>query len=184
MVATVPSRPAPEASSPERTLIVDSDWLTASAMRHTLEGGGHVVGDVVSTSDEALSSATREVPGLAVVKIPAVGWEDGVGLVRQLRSHFGVPSVVITDAEGLACVIGAAAAGIVVKPFHKSQLLSAVAVAQRRDDSCTFFASTDAHSDPVGPIFSLYNVATVCDRPALATPPPVELAKTQLAAEM
>ena len=104
-------------------------------MRHTLEGGGHVVGDVVSTSDEALSSAAREVPGLAVVKIPAVGWEDGVGLVCRLRSHFGVPSVVITDAEGLACVIGAAAAGIVVKPFHKGQLLSAVAIAQRRDDS-------------------------------------------------
>ena len=137
----------PEGSPRPRILIVGADWLTASAIHQALEKAGHVVSDVVSSSEAALALASREVPDLAVVGIPAAAWEEGVDLVQRLHADFGVPSVVVTDADGLARVIGMTAAGIVVKPFHKGQLLSAVAVARPRTNG----ARSAEPSVPVAP---------------------------------
>lgn len=124
--------PAPKAT----IMVVEDEWVVARDVQQTLQSHGFDVTDPIANGDEAFGVAARERPDLVLIDIGLAGSTDGLALAERIRRGANPPQVVMltgrTDEDAMerACAVGAS--GYVVKPFHHSQLLSAVLVGLAR----------------------------------------------------
>lgn len=120
-----------------RILIVDDHGVLRAGLRVLLgdETNFEVVGEA-STSDEALRAAFSLKPDIVLLdlSIPGVG---GIEVTRRLHEKLPRTKVLILtvheDAALLREALSAGAAGYVVKRAVESELLAAIAAAERGD---------------------------------------------------
>lgn len=121
-------------------LVVEDEPITARDIAECLEQQGHTISNIVATGHEALLSAARARPDLAIMDIRIQGAMDGVSTALRLQSEYETPVLYLSayaDARTVERVKETIPYGFVMKPFDARTLQAAVGVAlsRRRADS-------------------------------------------------
>jgi len=124
-------------ASPKATImVVEDEWVVARHVQQTLQSHGFDVGEPIANGDEAFGVAARQRPDLVLIDIGLADGTDGLTLAERIRRSVNPPQVVMLsahiDEDSMRRACAAGASGYVVKPFHHSQLLSAVLVGLAR----------------------------------------------------
>jgi len=117
-----------------RILIVEDDFLVASAMEDALRDAGLQVAGIAASADEALALAAAEKPALAVMDVRLRGGRDGIDAALELFARHGVRVVFATahqtpDARARAAPANPLA--WVPKPYASATLVDIVRRAVR-----------------------------------------------------
>jgi PAS domain S-box-containing protein len=116
----------------DRILIVEDERITAEDLAEVLKDLGYQVTAVVSSGDEAIREAERNLPDLVLMDIRIKGDMDGAEAARILRERFDVPVVYLTahaDRDTLERAKQSRPLGYIVKPFHEAELHASVEMA-------------------------------------------------------
>jgi response regulator NasT len=114
-------------------LVVDDDRLVLAALAEGLRGAGYRVTGVASGED-ALTSAGREAPDLALLDVRMPGM-SGIELGRRLRELFGVPFLYLSaygDQDMVQQAVDEGALGYLVKPLDIQQIAPSIEAALTR----------------------------------------------------
>jgi response regulator NasT len=130
--------------APRHVLVVDDDRLVLAALAEGLRGAGYRVTGVAGGED-ALASATREVPDLALldVRMPNM---SGIELGGRLR-ELGVPFVYLSaygDREAVVNALEEGALGYLVKPLDIQQIVPSIEAALMRASDLRKLRETEA----------------------------------------
>jgi DNA-binding response OmpR family regulator len=118
-----------------RALIVEDEALIAEELKERLSRLGFEVIGMVDSAEEGVAIATAERPDLVLMNIQLRGEKDGVQACREIREQVDVPIVYVTgysDRISVERVKNTEHDGFLLKPFHRSELQSTVAVALQR----------------------------------------------------
>lgn len=126
------ARTAPR--TPLRLLIVEDEILTAEYMQYLLvELGYEVCGHAINAA-AAVRLAESCRPDLVLMDVNLGRGGDGVVAARQILERFAIRSLFVTaygDRVTLGRVLSADPAGVILKPFDKQRLASAIEAASR-----------------------------------------------------
>ena len=114
-------------------LIVDDDRLVLAALAEGLRSASYRVTGVAS-GEEALASAGRETPDLALLDVRMPGM-SGIELGRRLREQFGVPFMYLSaygDQDVVQQAVDEGALGYLVKPLDIQQIAPSIEAALKR----------------------------------------------------
>jgi len=114
-------------------LIVDDDRLVLAALAEGLRSASYRVTGVAS-GEEALASAGRETPDLALLDVRMPGM-SGIELGRRLREQFGVPFLYLSaygDQDVVQQAVDEGALGYLVKPLDIQQIAPSIEAALTR----------------------------------------------------
>lgn len=137
----VVTRPRPVApartAAKTRVLVVEDEGDIAGLIRHTLERGGDMDVEVVSSGDAALKAATEQPPDLILLdlNLPVLGGLEVCRLLRQRATTARVPIIMLTARTSESDrVVGldAGADDYVTKPFSLRELAARVRAVLRR----------------------------------------------------
>lgn len=120
-----------------RALIVEDEALIAEELKGRLARLGFEVIGMVDSADEGVAIATSERPDLVLMDIRLRGEKDGVQACKEIREHVDVPIVYLTaysDRRSVERAKGTEHDGFLLKPFHRSELQSTIAVALQRHE--------------------------------------------------
>jgi DNA-binding response OmpR family regulator len=114
-------------------LVVDDDPKVRALLRRCLEGDGYTVEE--ADSGESFRAAfARHVPDLVTLDLN-LGADDGLDLVRSIRSKYDVPIIMVTGKDDVIDrVVGLelGADDYLTKPFHVREVLARVRAVLRR----------------------------------------------------
>lgn len=116
-------------------LLVEDEAIVAADISQTLQRMGHRVVGIVSNGREAVRTAERLKPDLALMDIELQGDMDGIEAATLLHARLGLPIVYLTgtsDPETLTRAIQSQPFGYVLKPFHEPEIRCAIEVALNR----------------------------------------------------
>jgi two-component system OmpR family response regulator len=128
-----------ERAQPTRILVVDDDAAIRHMLTNYLEGYNMTVASAAQGADVARCFAVAE-PGLIVLDLQ-LGDDDGLALLRAIRSRSDVPIIVITghrrDENDRVVGLELGADDYMTKPFGLRELLARIrAVLRRRKAGC------------------------------------------------
>ena len=118
-----------------RVLVGKVEGVLSGYIEDVLERGPFEVVGVAATGAEALETAERTRPHLALVDLALGGGMDGAEAARLLRERFGAALVLVNGAgsrEALARAAVLAPSGILHRPFLPRHLLDALAAADAK----------------------------------------------------
>ncbi|MES2707328.1 MAG: response regulator [Verrucomicrobiota bacterium] len=121
-----------------RILVVEDEILVARDLKATLTKQGFEVTGVCRTGEEALEAVRRDRPEVVLMDIQLGSAMDGVETASRLQSEASLPIVFLTghsDEETLLRARSAQPYGYLLKPFHESEVRSAVELAHARHES-------------------------------------------------
>jgi CheY-like chemotaxis protein len=112
-----------------RVLVVEDEFLIASAVESDLNDGGFEVVAVANTANGAVALARETRPDLIIMDIRLVGGRDGVDAALEIFGETGIRCVFATahaDAQCKARAVAASPLGWLQKPYGREALLGAV----------------------------------------------------------
>ena len=123
-----------------RVLVVEDEADIAGLIKHTLERGGDVAAEVVSSGDEALKAAAEQPPDLIVLdlNLPVLGGLEVCRLLRARPSTARTPIIMLTARTSEADRVTGLDAGAddyITKPFSLRELAARVRAVLRRGKS-------------------------------------------------
>ena len=80
-----------------KILVVEDESSVATHVVELLETLGYAASSVVRTGEEAIHSAVKTRPDLALIDITLKGEMDGVETGEQIHNRFNIPVVYLTD---------------------------------------------------------------------------------------
>ncbi|GAB3990951.1 hypothetical protein GCM10028807_19470 [Spirosoma daeguense] len=111
---------------PLNILIVEDDAIVAADIQETLEKFGHNVTDNARTFQEAITSARRLPPDLAIIDIRLKDSSaDGIQTARELQNQRWIPIIYLTGHSEPTTVERAketSPAAYLLKPFRQQEL--------------------------------------------------------------
>ena len=113
----------------DRVLVVEDDLLIASQAEAALTEAGFDVIGIVTSGEEALALAGRQLPDLAIMDIRLVGDRDGVDTAIELFRTHGVRCIFASahsDHEARRRAEPAAPLGWLQKPYTMGSLTALV----------------------------------------------------------
>jgi DNA-binding response OmpR family regulator len=116
-------------------LIVEDEVLIAFHLQVLVEQAGHRVTDIVSSADDAVSSAADNRPDFALMDLRLAAGSSGLEAARALYERFGVRSLFLSaniDAQMRVQTQGLRPLGYVGKPFMAGDVLAALEWAVRQ----------------------------------------------------
>ncbi len=119
----------PREAARGRVLVVEDEFLIASAVENDLSEGGFEVVAVANTADEAVKIAREARPDLVVMDIRLVGARDGVDAALEIFGETGIRCIFATahaDAHCRARAVAASPLGWLQKPYGREALIGAV----------------------------------------------------------
>jgi len=122
-------------SSRLRALIVEDEALVADELSERLSRLGFSVIGTADSAEQGIAIATREHPDLILMDIRLKGKKDGVQAADEIRRHMDVSIVYVTALSDDSTVERARRTdhdGFLLKPFHRSDLQSAIEIAMLR----------------------------------------------------
>ena len=120
---------------PLRLLIVEDEILTADYMQHLLLELGHEVCGHAVSAETALRLAKTAKPDFILMDVNLGRGGDGISAAQEILERFGIRSLFVTaygDRVTMGRANSAAPIGIVLKPFDKQRLASAIAQARKK----------------------------------------------------
>jgi DNA-binding NarL/FixJ family response regulator len=121
--------------TPFRALIVEDEALIAEELTERLSDIGFFVIGAVDNADEGIAVATRERPDLILMDILLKGEKDGVRAAEEILQQVDASIVYLTAHSDRLTVDRASRTdhdGFILKPFHRRELQSTIAVAMLR----------------------------------------------------
>ena len=123
-----------------RVLVVEDEADIAGLIKHTLERGGEVAAEVVTSGDEALKAAAEQPPDLIVLdlNLPVLGGLEVCRLLRARPSTARTPIIMLTARTSEADRVTGLDAGAddyITKPFSLRELAARVRAVLRRGKS-------------------------------------------------
>jgi DNA-binding response OmpR family regulator len=123
-----------------RVLVVEDEADIAGLIKHTLERGGDVAAEVVTSGDEALKAAAEQPPDLVVLdlNLPVLGGLEVCRLLRARPSTARTPIIMLTARTSEADRVTGLDAGAddyITKPFSLRELAARVRAVLRRGKS-------------------------------------------------
>ncbi len=121
--------------NPLRILVVEDESLVARDLEATLARLGFEVVGLCRTGSEALAAMPRLQPDVVLMDIQLDEGMDGVETATRLQTEHPAPVVFLTayaDEPTLARAGAAQPYGYLLKPFHESELRSAIDLAHSR----------------------------------------------------
>ena len=125
-----------------RVLVVEDEQDIADLIRHTLERGGDIEVEQVTSGDAALKACTEQPPDLVLLdlNIPVLSGLEVCRILRQRQATATVPIIMVTaSASESERVTGldTGADDYVIKPFSPRELAARVRAALRRGRGTT-----------------------------------------------
>jgi two-component system cell cycle sensor histidine kinase/response regulator CckA len=118
--------------NPLRILIVEDDPLVARDLQTALVRLGYTVSAVVNSGPNAIIAVKAVSPDIALVNINLSDGPVGIESTRKLQLEHAVPVILLTshaDSRLLDRTRDTQPFGYLLKPFHESELRSAIEVA-------------------------------------------------------
>lgn len=110
-------------------LLAEDEVLIAMEIQDTLEEHDYKVCGIAVTSWDAVKLADRERPMLALVDVNLANGSNGLDAVREMKTRFETPSIIVSGHANEDDARSAGAVGWMAKPFHAVDLLSLMAYA-------------------------------------------------------
>jgi DNA-binding response OmpR family regulator len=101
-IRTAPSRPVPvPRGGRRRVLVVEDEQDIADLIRHTLERGGDIEVEAVTSGDAALKACTEQPPDLVLLdlNIPVLSGLEVCRILRQRSATATVPIIMVTASR-------------------------------------------------------------------------------------
>jgi DNA-binding response OmpR family regulator len=120
-----------------RVLVVEDEQDIADLIRHTLERGGDIEVELVTSGDAALKACTEQPPDLVLLdlNVPVLSGLEVCRILRQRPATATVPIIIVTasasESERVAG-LDTGADDYVTKPFSPRELAARVRAALRR----------------------------------------------------
>lgn len=115
-----------------RILIVEDEQIVAEDLRQTLENMGYSIIGIVSSGEDAVETARREIPDLILMDIMLSGKMDGISATYQIRSEHDIPVIYVTAYADFPLIERAKVTepfGYIVKPFNEREVQSNIEIA-------------------------------------------------------
>jgi two-component system response regulator LytT len=115
-----------------KILIVEDELLIAEDIRMHLENMGYEVIGIASNYTEAIETAEKENPDIALVDVIIEGKIDGIQTADFLKSNLDIPVIFLTSHSDKATVDRAKSVkpdGYLVKPFNSNDLFTTIEIA-------------------------------------------------------
>lgn len=109
----------------DQILIVEDEFVTASAIRVQLTNLGYNVVAVVDTGEEAIRISGELSPDLVLMDIVLKGKMDGISAAEEIRKQFDIPVIFITartEDEVTKRAIFSEPFGYLIKPLEEKAL--------------------------------------------------------------
>ena len=119
-------------------LIVEDDRTTASILKLHVESCHYNVLKLVSTGEEAISSATSLKPDLVLMDIKLGGEIDGINAAKKIIDELSIPVVYVTshnDEELLSRAHESAHSGFINKPVREVDIKTTIKLALSEPNS-------------------------------------------------
>jgi len=116
----------------KKILVVEDEFITASALRVSLEGMGCTVVGTVDTGELAVNAATEHKPDLILMDIILKGDMSGITAANIIQKHYDIPVIYLTGQSDEATINRALKSepfGYIVKPFDEKNLKSNIMMA-------------------------------------------------------
>lgn len=116
-------------------LIVEDEAIVAADLANKLERLGYPVAEIASEAGEAIESARRLRPDLALMDIRLKGTMDGIDAAEAIRNELDIPVVFLTahsDPATLERAKIAQPSGYILKPFEERELASQIEMAMHK----------------------------------------------------
>ncbi len=116
----------------ERILIVEDESLIALNLEIILRKLGFIVTSMVTTGEDAIIHAQKEMPDLVLMDINLEAEMDGVEAAKWIYSKFKIPIVFVTafsDSKLIERAKEAGSFGYLLKPFNKEELYAMIEMA-------------------------------------------------------
>jgi len=113
-------------------LIVEDDFIVAKVVEKSLLDLGYRIAGMVSTGQDAVTTAEREHPDLILMDINLQGDMDGIAAAAKITSRHMIPVVFLTafsDQNTFSRALETAPYGYIVKPFQTKTLATTIQVA-------------------------------------------------------
>lgn len=114
-----------------RVLIIEDEWLIATALADALADGGHEVVGPADSVEEAMALCEAASPELAILNIDLHDHLGaGLHIARTLRERWGVRSIFASGAIEKVPEARTVALAYIRKPYHPNTVLQAIGAAQ------------------------------------------------------
>lgn len=124
-------------TAPTRILVVDDEMDIAGLIKHSLERGGDIEVQVVTSGDAALKSVNEQAPDLMILdlNLPVISGTEVCRLVRSKPATAQLPIIMLTARTGEADRVSGLDLGAddyITKPFSLRELAARVRAVLRR----------------------------------------------------
>jgi PAS domain S-box-containing protein len=120
-----------------RILIVEDEFVTATAIQMSLEGLGFEVAGTTDTGEDAIRSAGELRPDLILMDIQLIGEMNGITAAGIIREKYRIPVIYLTGQSDDATISSALESepfGYIVKPFEEKNLKTSITMALYKRD--------------------------------------------------
>ena len=114
-----------------KVLVVGDDLMQALDIMDALVSGGHAPVGPALDGMGAMHFAERCQPDLALVDLLLPDGEQGLDIVRELHTRFGVPALFLAASCEEARACGSCALGCIQKPIYETMLLRSITAAEQ-----------------------------------------------------
>lgn len=115
----------------EKILVVEDDYVLAASMDADLKTMGYHVVGLAASGRQALETADKSPPDLAVMDIRLKGEMDGTEAALRLKREYGIPAIFLTaysDKSHLDRAKRCEPLSYLLKPYSKEELRAALEI--------------------------------------------------------
>lgn len=108
-----------------KVLIVEDEVIIALYIKKQLESLGYTITDLVSSSEEALSSFIQNTPDIIIMDVKIEGDLNGIEVVLEIRKTSKIPVIFLTgnsDNKTIKMIERLENYFLLVKPVTKEEL--------------------------------------------------------------
>jgi diguanylate cyclase (GGDEF)-like protein/PAS domain S-box-containing protein len=116
----------------EKILIVEDERIIALDLKKRLERFGYPSPEIVSTGEEAVSSAESYSPHIILMDIMLSGETDGIEAAKTIQRDYNIPVIFLTaysNEQTLDRAKEAEPYGYILKPFKERELYTTIDIA-------------------------------------------------------
>lgn len=121
----------------KKVLIVEDEFITASALNLILDGMGFDVAGTTDTGEGAVKAAEDLKPDIILMDIMLKGKMNGITAADIIRQKFDIPVIYLTgqaDDVTIAHALESEPFGYIIKPFEEKNLKTSITMALYKHD--------------------------------------------------